>query len=67
MSDNSSFDSEAASDEDSKEEEDTKSLTEKNKNKNKYNSAPIEIEIIPNMDLINAISRIVPIQFRIYQ
>ena len=57
MSDNSSFDSEAASDEDSKEEEDTKSLTEKNKNKNKYNSAPIEIEIIPNMDLINAISR----------
>ena len=57
MSDNSSFDSEAASDDDSKEEEDTKSLTEKNKNKNKYNSAPIEIEIIPNMDLINAISR----------
>ena len=51
MSDNSSFDSEAASDDDSKEEEDTKSITERKKSSIK------EIEIVPNMDLINAISR----------
>ena len=51
MSDNSSFDSEAASDDDSKEEEDTKSITEKKKSSIK------EIEIVPNIDLINAISR----------
>ena len=51
MSDNSSFDSEAASDDDSKEEEDTKSITERKKSSIK------EIEIVPNIDLINAISR----------
>ena len=51
MSDNSSFDSEAASDDDSKEEEDTKSITERKKSSIK------EIEIVPNMDLINAISK----------
>ena len=51
MSDNSSFDSEAASDDDSKEEEDTKSITERKKTSIK------EIEIVPNIDLINAISR----------
>ena len=51
MSDNSSFDSEAASDDDSKEEEDTKSITERKKSSTK------EIEIVPNIDLINAISR----------
>jgi hypothetical protein len=51
MSDNSSFDSEAASDDDSKEEEDTKSITERKKSSIK------EIEIVPNIDLINAISK----------
>ena len=51
MSDNSSFDSEAASDDDSKEEEDTKSITERKKSSIK------EIEIVPNINLINAISR----------
>ena len=51
MSDNSSFDSEAASDDDSKEEEDTKSITERKKSSIK------EIEIVPNTDLINAISK----------
>ena len=51
MSDNFSFDSEAASDDDSKEEEDTKSITERKKSSIK------EIEIVPNMDLINAISK----------
>ena len=51
MSDNSSFDSEAASDDDSKEEEDTKSITERKKSSTK------EIEIVPNIDLINAISK----------
>ena len=51
MSDNSSFDSEAASDDDSKEEEDTKSITERKKSSIK------EVEIVPNIDLINAISK----------
>ena len=51
MSDNSSFDSEAASDDASKEEEDTKSITERKKSSIK------EIEIVPNIDLINAISK----------
>ena len=51
MSNNSSFDSEAPSEDDSKEEEDTKSITERKKSSIK------EIEIVPNMDLINAISK----------
>ena len=55
MSFNSSFDSEAPSDDDSKEEDDTKSLTEKDKENAK--SGLQQNEEIPNMNLINAISK----------
>ena len=55
MSLNSSFDSEAPSDDDSKEEDDTKSLTEKDKENAK--SGLQQNEEIPNMNLINAISK----------
>ena len=55
MSFNSSFDSEAQSDDDSKEEDDTKSLTEKDKENAK--SGLQQNEEIPNMKLINAISK----------
>ena len=55
MSLNSSFDSEAPSEDDSKEEDDTKSLTEKDKENAK--SGLQQIEEIPNMNLINAISK----------
>jgi hypothetical protein len=55
MSFNSSFDSEAPSDDDSKEEDDTKSLTEKDKENAK--SGLQQKEEIPNMNLINAISK----------
>jgi hypothetical protein len=53
MSNNSSFDSEK-SDEDSIEEDDTKSITEKEKDKAK--SSIKENEEIQNIELINAIS-----------
>ena len=53
MSNNSSFDSEK-SDEDSIEEDDTKSITEKEKDKVK--SGIKENEEIQNIELINAIS-----------
>ena len=55
MSNNSSFDSEAPSEDDSKEEEDTKSLTEKDKEKIK--SGLQQNEEVQNMNLINAISK----------
>ena len=55
MSFNSSFDSEAPSDDDSKEEDDTKSLTEKDKEKIK--SGLQQNEEVQNMNLINAISK----------
>ena len=55
MSNNSSFDSEAPSEDDSKEEDDTKSLTEKNKEKIK--SGLQQNEEVQNMNLINAISK----------
>ena len=55
MSFNSPFDSEAPSDDDSKEEDDTKSLTEKDKENAK--SGLQQNEEIPNMNLINAISK----------
>ena len=57
MSDNSSFDSEAPSEDDSKEEEDTKSLTEKEKEKEKAKSCLQGIEEVENINLINAISK----------
>ena len=53
MSFNSSFDSEAQSDDDSKEEDDTKSLTEKDKENAK--SGLQQNEEIPNINLINTI------------
>ena len=55
MSNNSSFDSEAPSEDDSKEEDDTKSLTEKDKEKIK--SGLQQNEEVQNMNLINAISK----------
>jgi hypothetical protein len=55
MSLNSSFDSEAPSEDDSKEEDDTKSLTEKDKEKIK--SGLQQNEEVQNMNLINAISK----------
>ena len=55
MSFNSSFDSEAPSDDDSKEEDDTKSLTEKDKEKIK--SGLQQKEEVQNINLINAISK----------
>lgn len=55
MSNNSSFDSEAPSEDDSKEEEDTKSLTEKDKEKIK--SGLQQNEEVQNINLINAISK----------
>ena len=55
MSFNSSFDSEAPSEDDSKEEDDTKSLTEKDKENAK--SGLQQNEEIPNMNLINSISK----------
>jgi hypothetical protein len=55
MSNNSSFDSEAPSEDDSKEEDDTKSLTEKDKEKIK--SGLQQNEEVQNINLINAISK----------
>ena len=55
MSNNSSFDSEAPSEDDSKEEDDTKSLTEKDKEKIK--SGLQQNEEVQNKNLINAISK----------
>ena len=55
MSNNSSFDSEAPSDDMSKEEDDTKSLTDKDKEKIK--SGLQQKEEVQNINLINAISK----------
>ena len=55
MSNNSSFDSEAPSEDDSKDEDDTKSLTEKDKEKIK--SGLQQNEEVQNINLINAISK----------